>query len=111
MGKVDVLGRLLGSDVETVDRQVRRLRRGGFSVTTYNEEKAFAQHMFNTSMLDKAVIWISENLVPEDVFDKRELLGAVRETFAPEDVFDKDDLAEWATDNGYALTTHEEVTT
>lgn len=48
------------------------------------KEDVTAEIIVSTSILDTAISWISKNLNPQEVFDENE-------------------LAEWATNNGYKL--------
>ena len=55
-------------------------------MTSVAEDRAFRQKVFLDSIpegvLGEAIDWIAKNLVPEDVFDEKE-------------------LSEWATENGF----------
>jgi hypothetical protein len=51
-------------------------------MTTVSEDKAFIAHIISGRLLEEARDWIIQNM-------------------APDDVFDKDDLVEWAENNGF----------
>jgi hypothetical protein len=52
-------------------------------------------------LADLVLDFVSEELGPEEVYTREDLLAYVRVNFDPEDVFGKSVLSMWAFDEGY----------
>ena len=72
---------------------------------TTQDKNAFVDYIIGQDHLENAIEWISDNLDPEEVFDRKDLeawaLDYVRDTLSPEDIFDTETLEEWALEHGF----------
>jgi hypothetical protein len=56
-----------------------------------------------SSIAEGVVESVASNLEPGDVFEEKVILEYVRANFSPDGVFADNELALWATENGYKL--------
>lgn len=94
-------------------------------MATYDENKRFLADVLSASLLDDAIHWVKNNLSPKEVFNDEQLVEYVKEsteveevydlgdiiscvaaTCTPGEVFTEQDLANWATEQGWVLKPH-----
>lgn len=70
-------------------------------MASYKENRAFAEDLFGSDLLDSVVDWVRTNLDIIDVFESDEIKEYIADNYSIEDIFTKAELDEWAEDNGY----------
>lgn len=66
---------------------------------SFREEENFGRTVF-AGILDEVIAWIGNNLNPEEVFHKDDLMEWADE-HSVGDLVDEDRLEEWALENGF----------
>lgn len=69
--------------------------------TTRFEDSAFIEEVIDSDLLGKAIEWMQEQLTPDQVFDKSELIEHIQDAYGPGDVFSESDLGVWAEENDF----------
>ncbi len=64
------------------------------------QDKDFIEAVISTELLDNSIEWIKTHMEIDDVFDEKEVIKWAGNR-RPEDIFTNDELANWATSNGF----------
>lgn len=69
-------------------------------MATNKQNEQFINHVFDQNLLETSIDWIADNMEPEDVFSKEQLINWAQQKKA-DDIFEVSELEEWALNNGF----------